>query len=340
MRRTLTLALTATLLLAACGSDDDGDASSADATTENATGTADAASTDTQPADDGGEPAAGGAPECIETGGTLPEPDFGEAGPPPTSADKPEVAIPSEQPTELGINMLAEGDGPAAEAGDTVVVDYIGVRSRDGLEFDNSYDREPFPVVLGTGSVIPGWDQGLVGVSAGDRVQLDIPSDLAYGATARSEVICENEDLTFVIDVRSVIKPADPTDQPTEAGVPESEGATEVTSVDLIEGEGATLEEGQTAILHLVLFRGDNLVALDSTWEGEAIQIPIVLPEPELAGTGQFDGLPEGLIGMQVGGRRAITIPPDKAFGAEGNPQLGLPAGADTILVVDLLGAY
>ena len=89
-----------------------------------------------------------------------------------------------------------------------------------------------------------------------------------------------------------------------------------------------------------MLFRGDNLVALDSTWAGEAIQIPVVLPEPELVGTGQFEGLPEGLIGMQVGGRRAITIPPEQAFGAEGNPQLGLPAGADTILVVDLLGAY
>ena len=82
--------------------------------------------------------------------------------------------------------MLEEGDGPVSEVGDTVVVDYVGVRSSDGVEFDNSYDRgEPFPVVLGSGSVIPGWESGLVGVQAGARVQLDIPSDLAYGEAGR-----------------------------------------------------------------------------------------------------------------------------------------------------------
>ena len=54
--------------------------------------------------------------------------------------------------------------------------------SEDGTEFDNSYDRgQPFPVVLGTGSVIPGWDEGLVGAQAGARIQLDIPAELAYG---------------------------------------------------------------------------------------------------------------------------------------------------------------
>jgi FKBP-type peptidyl-prolyl cis-trans isomerase len=43
---------------------------------------------------------------------------------------------------------------------------------------------------------------------------------------------------------------------------------------------------------------------------------------------------------MKVGGRRAIIVPPDDAFGPDGNPQLGLPAGADMIIVVDLLGVY
>jgi FKBP-type peptidyl-prolyl cis-trans isomerase len=43
---------------------------------------------------------------------------------------------------------------------------------------------------------------------------------------------------------------------------------------------------------------------------------------------------------MKVGGRRAIVIPPEKAFGAEGNPQMGLPADTDVVMVVDLLGAY
>ena len=55
---------------------------------------------------------------------------------------------------------------------------------------------------------------------------------------------------------------------------------------------------------------------------------------------GTFPGLLEGLEGMKVGGRRAIVIPPDKGFGAEGSPTIGLPADTDLIMVVDLLGAY
>jgi peptidylprolyl isomerase len=55
---------------------------------------------------------------------------------------------------------------------------------------------------------------------------------------------------------------------------------------------------------------------------------------------GAFPGLLEGLEGMKVGGRRAIVIPPDQGFGTEGNPQMGLPAATDIVMVVDLLGAY
>lgn len=118
---------------------------------------------------------------------------------------KPEVEIPAETPTELVITELSPGDGPEAATGDTVVVHYIGVRSEDGTEFDNSYDRgQPFPVTLGTGSVIQGWDEGLIGARAGAQIQLDIPSDLAYGDSPQGEIIQAGDALTFVIDVMSV----------------------------------------------------------------------------------------------------------------------------------------
>ncbi len=301
--------------LAACGSD----SSSSDSSdpVEDSTAASDPASSD---------------PASSDPASSDPSNSFEEV-PTPTNPDKPEVEIPAEPPTELVITVLEEGEGPEAAAGDTVIVDYVGVRSSDGVEFDNSYDRfEPFPVVLGSGSVIPGWESGLVGAQAGARIQLDIPSDLAYGAEARSDIIGENEDLTFVIDVRSVIAASDPANEPAEAGVPVTEGATEVTTVDITEGTGATVEADQTAVIQLVLFRGDNLVAIDSTWDGEPIQVPM--------SEGTFPGLLEGLEGMKVGGRRAIVIPPDKGFGPEGNPQMGLPANTDVVMVVDLLGVY
>lgn len=131
-----------------------------------------------------------------------------EAAPPPTfeTPEKPEVEIPTEIPTELQVTTLIEGEGPEAEVGDIVTVHYVGVRSEDGTEFDNSYDRgSPFPVVLGAGGVIQGWDEGLVGVQAGERVQLDIPADLAYGDNPPGGgVIQPGDALTFVVDVLDV----------------------------------------------------------------------------------------------------------------------------------------
>lgn len=119
--------------------------------------------------------------------------------------DKPEVEIPSEPPTELQVTTLVEGEGPEAAAGDTVTVHYVGVLSADGTEFDNSYDTgSPYPVVLGSGSVIDGWEQGLVGAQAGERLQLDIPAELAYGDTGSGAIIQPGDALTFVIDVMAV----------------------------------------------------------------------------------------------------------------------------------------
>ncbi len=117
---------------------------------------------------------------------------------------KPKVKIPTAIPTTLQVTTLVEGAGVGAKAGDSITVNYVGVLSADGTEFDNSYDRgQPFTFTLGTGSVIKGWDQGLIGAKAGSRMQLDIPSSLAYGSTG-SGGIKPNAALTFVIDVLGI----------------------------------------------------------------------------------------------------------------------------------------
>lgn len=338
MRRTLPVLITATVILAACGSSDSEPVSEPASTTEaiadEPADTAEpaATTTETEAATDSGTET---EPESEPAATVDPGAEDPDIGPPPTNPDKPtDIAFPGVAPEQLEVTVLEPGTGPVAALGDTVIVDYIGVRSLDGVEFDNSYDRfTPFPVgPLGEAGVIQGWNDGLVGAQTGAQLQLDIPSDQAYGEAARSEVIRENEALTFVIDVRAVITASDPADQPTEVGTDLSEGALEVTTDDIIEGDGDILEAGQTAVFNLVLFRADNGVALDSTWGSEPIQLPMT--------EGGFAGLFEGMPGMAVGGRRAITIPPDKGFGPEGNPPIGLPAGTDIIIVVDLLGLY
>jgi len=123
---------------------------------------------------------------------------------------KPEVELPDEEPTELVITDLVVGEGPAAAEGDTVLVHYVGVLSSDGTEFDNSYDRgSPFPVTLGQGRVIDGWEEGLLGVQAGGQRQLDIPADLAYGDVGSPPDIGPGDAITFVIDVLDVTPATD-----------------------------------------------------------------------------------------------------------------------------------
>ncbi len=128
----------------------------------------------------------------------------GPNAPSTTSPPKPEVSIPAAPVTELKVTTITEGTGIGAAVGDTVEVHYLGYTSVDGVEFDNSYDRgEPFPVTIGTTSVIEGWTQGLVGLKSGGRYQLDIPVDLAYGPDAAAQGKPVGA-LSFIVDIMSI----------------------------------------------------------------------------------------------------------------------------------------
>jgi FKBP-type peptidyl-prolyl cis-trans isomerase len=254
----------------------------------------------------------------------------------PTTVPKPAVSVPAESPTELVVTDLVVGDGVAAAEGDTVVVDYVGVRTADGETFDNSYDRGvPYDVKLGQGNVIPGWDQGLVGIQAGGRRQLDIPAELAYGdSPPAGSNIQPGDALTFVIDARAVVPAVDPADAPLDAVPGPSVGIGETTVEEVTAGDGATLEDGQTGIVHILVARGSDGEVVFDTWElGEPLQVVMVEG-------GSLPGLLEGLAGMQVGGTRVVTMPPADAFGPEGNPDLEIPGDSDVIVVAQLVGIY
>lgn len=117
--------------------------------------------------------------------------------------EKPEIPKPSgSPPTKLESEDIVEGDGKEAKEGSKVSVQYVGVAFSTGEEFDASWERqEPFEFTLGAGEVIPGWDQGVVGMKEGGRRQLTIPAELAYGAQGSPPAIGPNETLVFVIDL-------------------------------------------------------------------------------------------------------------------------------------------
>ncbi len=121
---------------------------------------------------------------------------FGEA---------PTITIPDDcdPPKKLITKDLSDGTGNGAKAGQDLKMNYTLVTWSNKQKLDSSFDRgEPFDLQLGAGQVIPGWDQGLVGIKQGARRLLIIPPDLGYGQGGQG--IQPNETLVFVTDAVSV----------------------------------------------------------------------------------------------------------------------------------------
>ncbi|MGH2541960.1 MAG: FKBP-type peptidyl-prolyl cis-trans isomerase, partial [Ardenticatenaceae bacterium] len=116
----------------------------------------------------------------------------------------PELSLADEYTTtESGLEyaILEEGEGAAAKTGDTVTMQYSGWLE-DGTLFDSSVQRgQPFPFTIGQGQVIAGWDEGVVGMKVGEKRQLRVPPDLAYGEQGSPPTIPPNSTLIFDVEL-------------------------------------------------------------------------------------------------------------------------------------------
>lgn len=120
--------------------------------------------------------------------------------------------------TSLVTTDLSTGSGPTAKAGDCVHAKYYGTIASSGQKFDEDYTQPlSLQFKLGEGFVIPGWDQGLIGMKVGGERRLVIPSNLAYGSTGQCRTydpkdskkcvdyaIPPNTPLVFVVKLLSV----------------------------------------------------------------------------------------------------------------------------------------
>jgi len=116
------------------------------------------------------------------------------------SANATAMNIPT---TGVQIEDQVVGTGPAANAGDTVTVNYVGMLT-DGKVFDSSYDRnQPIVFKLGAGQVIKGWDSGLQGMKVGGKRRLVIAPDAGYG-NQNVGPIPANSTLVFDVELVSI----------------------------------------------------------------------------------------------------------------------------------------
>jgi len=196
-------ALPLTLVLAACGPQED----------DRAGGTsAEATAQETPAAEAPAEaPAASGDPYVTADCATLAavpamEPPAGAVGIEGAATSFAPDGIPSitlatgsAPATELGIVDVREGDGAEVQPGDTVTVNYCGAGQIGLSVFDSSWSRGE-PISFPLEGLIPGWQEGIPGMKVGGQRMLVIPGALAYGE-APPPGIAPNETLVFVIEL-------------------------------------------------------------------------------------------------------------------------------------------
>lgn len=115
-----------------------------------------------------------------------------------------------------------------------------------------------------------------------------------------------------------------------EIDFPGEEAPSELVVEDIIEGTGSEAVAGKTVSAHYVGVAHSTGEEFDASWNRGA-------PLDFVVGVGQvIQGWDQGLLGMKVGGRRKITIPPHLAYGERGAGSVIKP-GETLIFVVDLM---
>lgn len=197
--------------------------------------------------------------------------------------------------TKLDIKDTVMGKGTPVKSGDTAYVRYRGY-FKNGEEFDGNMkgDKPPLDFVAGpTGQVIQGWQEGIIGMKPGGKRTLGVPWKMAYGEAGRDK-IPPKTDLYFDLELLSAMSVED---------------QNTVKRHDLKVGTGPALKEGQKATVNVVGAK------MDGSLVDKANNFTFKVGNSEV-----MPGVDVGVVGMKVGGKRELTIPPSAAFGPMGKP--------------------
>ena len=212
-------------------------------------------------------------------------------------------------PKGMQVQVLKEGQGAAVQSGARVKVHYTGWLP-DSTKFDSSRDRgEPLEFPLGAGMVIAGWDQGLVGMKAGEVRRLVIPPELGYGdrsvgpIPANSSLIFEVELISFEKGMEGDAFPSKPE---AFAWKTTSPG---VEVYDQTVGQGTPARPGTKIQLHFTGWLTGGTMFGSSKTTGKPFEVVL--------GTNKLiRGWEQGLEGVQAGGVRWLRVQPSAGYGS------------------------
>lgn len=239
---------------------------------------------------------------------------------------------------------LVEGTGDEVIAEGAVEVHYSVINPADGSELESSWAvGGPVPIPLA--QVFPAFAESLEGMLEGGRRAFVVPATDVLGDPPPEESgLSAGDEVLFVVDLISVSEEVEGAAATVEADedaqsaadergapdveVPEGDAETdELVWFDDVVGDGDVVCPGDTVLAHYTGIQASDGEQFDSSWDrGEPSEFSL---------DGVIQGWTDGLVGMKVGGRRTLVIPPDQAYGDEASG--GGPSGV-LVFTIDLIG--
>jgi FKBP-type peptidyl-prolyl cis-trans isomerase len=270
-----------------------------------------------------------------------------------TDGASPKLAVDKDfTATKTTSRVVKDGSGDKLASGESVKVNYVAVNGRTGKQFDNSFtSSKPLTITLDEKTVLPGFVKGLTGKKVGSRVLVAISPKDGFGQAQANLDIKADDTMVFLFDVVSKIPQVaagkavaapkdlpklelDGSDKPAKfaATGDTAKKKSSMSAHTVIQGDGATLEKGQTLTAQYVGQVYPSGKVFDSSWTRGA-------PASFQIGAGVLIKCwDEQLVGQKLGSRVLLVCPSDKAYGDEGSPP-DIRGGDTLIFAIDLLDA-
>lgn len=267
----------------------------------------------------------------------------------------PTVTIPASKPsTKLITKTLTAGSGPVIASADSILANFAVYRWRGTAHklLFSSYTGTPetLPVQIG----LTGLETALSGAKVGSRVLAVLPPKYGYGPSGNSQIgVKPTDTLVWVIDVLQAFTPTQSaTGQHISDGggilpkittsattgpqiaVPKSSPPSKLIVKTLIKGTGTPLKAGQTIVVRYVASIWRTGKVFNDDWPSSAQPTS----PPNVFRLGQLiPAWNTGLVGVPVGSRVMLVVPPADGYGKAGEKQAGINGTDTLVFVIDVL---
>ena len=239
------------------------------------------------------------------------------------------------------------GTGLTAAAGDLVVMNFVGYLydatkgDGKGAKVESSVDtgKTASPFTIGVGAVPPGWDQSILGMKVGGKRTAILPANLAYGPVAHIALPAVGNNTYAAIPANSPLVYDFELVDVTKAVIPVVVPPPTTLKIDeVLVGSGADALAGKTVAVRYTgwVYDGTRANLKGAQFDSNitsASPFSVVLSSSPLQ---VIEGFNTGVLGMKVGGKRTITIPPSLGYGTTAQAGNTAPIPANSTLIFDI----